>query len=199
MMVADHQPGAVSPRGKMKHEGPSRRNVHLVPLNEDWIDPLIAWRAQEQAHQHQPVQPLTREQLLKFVRDRRSEEMSRLVDNEHILIIVDAETGEGVGWITMEILSRIHGLARIGYTIDKEHHNQGYATAAVSDLTRILFTHTDIERMEADCAIENAASRRVLEKCGFHLVGIKRKYLVIRGQRVDHYYYELCKDDWQAD
>ena len=183
----------------MNSQRQSRRSVRLVPLDEDWIDQLIAWRAQEQAHRHQPVQSLSREQLIKFVRDRRSEELSRLVDNEHILIIVDSETGQGVGWMTMEILSRLHGLARIGYTIDKGHYNQGYATAAVSDLTHTLFTHTDIERMEADCSVDNTASRRVLEKCGFRLVGIKRKYLVIHGQRVDHHYYELCKDDWQAD
>jgi RimJ/RimL family protein N-acetyltransferase len=183
----------------MNNKQQSEKRVRLVPLSEDWIDRLIAWRAQEQARQHQPVQALNREQLVKFVRARRSEELSRLVDNEHILVIVDPETGEGVGWMTMEILSRLHGLARIGYTIDRDHYNQGYATAAVANLTRILFTHTDIERVEADCSVHNPASRRVLEKCGFQLVGIKRKYLVIHGQRVDHHYYELCKDDWRAD
>ena len=64
-------------------------------------------------------------------------------------------------------------------------------------IARMLFTETPAKRIEADCSIHNPASRRVLEKCGFNHVGLKRSYLVIAGQRVDHDNFELTKDDWQ--
>ncbi len=174
----------------------SDKNVHLTPLTEDMVDLLIQWRSQPESRQHQPISSLSREQLIKYVRVRNSKGLTQLVDHDYILIIEDRDQGEQVGWITLEIQSRLHGLTRIGYTISPEYWGQGYATAAVHAIVRLLFTETNVQRIEADCSVHNPASRRVLEKCGFRCVGTKRKYLVIQGRRVDHDYFELCRDDY---
>lgn len=155
---------------------------------------LIRWRSQPEAQQHQPITALSREHLLDFIEQRKSSDLASLENSEYILIIEDQDNGERVGWLTLEITARLHGLARIGYTIDRDHWGQGYATATVKAIVRWLFTETAIERVEADCSIENPASQRVLEKCGFQRVGIKHRYLVIHGRRVDHYYFEQLKE-----
>ncbi|MCK4578936.1 MAG: GNAT family N-acetyltransferase, partial [Candidatus Marinimicrobia bacterium] len=72
-------------------------------------------------------------------------------------------------------------------------------TAALQTLIRNLFTNSKIVRVEADCSVDNSPSRRVLEKCGFILVGIKHKYLLIKDTRVDHYNYELLRDEFMND
>ena len=172
------------------------KHVRLALLTEEWIDQLIRWRSQPEAQQHQPITSLSRERLHQYLQSRNPGELADLADRDYILIIEDDKRDEGVGWITLEIMSRQHGLARIGYTIAREYWGQGYATAAVKAIARRLFSDTPIERIEADCSVNNPASRRVLEKCGFRHVGLKRNYLVIQGRRVDHYYYELCKDDF---
>lgn len=171
------------------------QRVRLMPLTEKWVDQLAQWRSWPEALRHQPITALSREQLLRYIPSRKHGELAGLADHDYILIIEDEKTGVGLGWMTLEILSRVHGLARIGYTISKEYWGQGFATAAVKAIAHRLFTETTIQRIEADCSVNNPASQRVLEKCGFRYVGIKRKYLVIQGQRVDHHYFELCKDD----
>lgn len=174
------------------------KRVRLTFLTEEMVDQLIAWRAQPEARQHQPISDLDRGQLLRYIMPGNSGELARLAASEYILVIEDKDRGKGVGWMTLEFTSRIHRLARIGYTISREYWGQGYATAAVQAIVQQLFTETSIERIEADCSIHNPASQRVLEKCGFRYVGTKRKYLVIQGQRVDHHNFELCKDDFQG-
>ena len=159
------------------------------------MDQLVRWRSQPEAQMNQPITALSREHLLRFIEQRTSSDPASLEDNEYILIIEDEDNGEGVGWLTLEITARLHGLARIGYTIDREQWGQGYATAAVEAIVRWLFTETVIQRVEADCSIDNPASKRVLEKCGFRQVGIKHGYLVIHGKRVDHHYFERLKEN----
>ncbi|MFC1618604.1 GNAT family N-acetyltransferase [Candidatus Neomarinimicrobiota bacterium] len=172
--------------------------AQLIPLNENLVDQLIKWRSQPEAQQHQPITSMSREHLQKYLKSRGSENLAELANTDYILIIRDEELGKDVGWMTLEIMSRLHGLARIGYTISNDLWNQGYATAAVRTLVNQLFRETSIQRVEADCSVNNPASRRVLENCGFRLVGIKRKYLIIKEQRIDHFYFELTRDDFLA-
>ena len=172
--------------------------VKLEPLADTHIDSLVIWRSRKEAQLHQPITDLGREQLERFIHSRMPGNFSDLLDHDYILIIADAMSGEYVGWMTMEVTSRLHGLVRIGYTVDKHYWGRGYATAAVSELSRLLFSESATARMEADCSIHNPASKRVLEKCGFRLIGIKKDYLIIHGERVDHFYYELLKKDYLA-
>ncbi len=175
------------------------KRVGLIPLSKEWVDQLLQWRSQPEARQHQPITVLGRERLNKYIESRQPGGLIDLAYHDYIFIIIDEDNDAGVGWITLEILSRIHGLARIGYTIAREHWGQGYASASVKAIVDLLFTTSIIERIEADCSVDNPASRRVLEKCGFRYVGIKRKYLVIHGQRTDHHYFELCKGELRDD
>jgi RimJ/RimL family protein N-acetyltransferase len=156
---------------------------------------LLEWRTQPEAQMHQPISPLSREKLTNFLEKQRGNHHLDLVDIDNIIIIKDRGSDAPIGWMTMEVTSRLHGLARIGYTISKEFWGKGYATAAVKKLSHELFEQTMVVRIEADCSIHNPASRRVLEKCGFKLVGIKHSYLKIHGKRVDHHYFELLKDE----
>ncbi|UCD37328.1 MAG: GNAT family N-acetyltransferase [Fidelibacterota bacterium] len=172
--------------------------MRLTPLTDEMIDQLVQWRSQPEAREHQPITAMSREQLRRYLQSRKSAKLADLADNDYLLIIEDENREEAVGWITLEIISRLHGLARIGYTISKEFWRQGYATAAVKAIVCQLFTETPVERIEADCSVHNPASRRVLEKCGFTYVGLKRRYLVIQGERIDHHYFELCKDDYHG-
>lgn len=55
----------------------------------------------------------------------------------------------------------------IGYGIQPEYEGNGYTTEALQAMTQWAFSQKDVVFVEAETAPDNAASQRVLEKCGF--------------------------------
>ena len=64
-----------------------------------------------------------------------------------------------------------NGTVEIGYGINPPHEGQGYATEAVDTMVRWAFGPPGVTRVEAETEPGNAASRRVLAKCGFTPTG----------------------------
>lgn len=83
--------------------------------------------------------------------------------------------------------------ASTGYLITRDAWGRGYATEALGamcDLARWL----DLSRLYAVCHTEHAASRRVMEKCGFSSEGILQRHTVfpnIGPDRTDVYCYAV--------
>lgn len=57
----------------------------------------------------------------------------------------------------------------IGFHVGKYYTRKGYATEAVKAFLPIIMEQLDLDEMLGICLADNAASRRVLEKCGFLL------------------------------
>jgi ribosomal-protein-alanine N-acetyltransferase len=72
-------------------------------------------------------------------------------------------------------------------------------TEALAQLLEDLFSNTNLERIEARCAIDNVASRRVLEKNGFQREGHLRGYFKLRGRRIDNFLFALLRDDFEKE
>jgi ribosomal-protein-alanine N-acetyltransferase len=66
---------------------------------------------------------------------------------------------------------------------------------AILAVTHHAFTHLDLSRLEAACLPENAASRGVLEKCGFKYEGVAQSYLQINGRWRNHVLYANLRAD----
>lgn len=77
----------------------------------------------------------------------------------------------------------------LGYSLDEEHGNQGYMTEAVKRAVDFAFQDLGLHRVEGNVVPRNAPSRAVLEKCGFAMEGLSRKYLKINGVWEDHLHY----------
>ncbi len=60
-----------------------------------------------------------------------------------------------------------NGIAEIGYGILEAYQGQGYTTEAVRAACRWAFGHVEVKSLEAETDAGNAASQRVLQKCGF--------------------------------
>ena len=63
------------------------------------------------------------------------------------------------------------GRIEIGYGLIPEAWGQGYATESVRALTLWLLARSEVQIVAAETSVENFASQRVLEKCGFLKVG----------------------------
>ncbi len=82
----------------------------------------------------------------------------------------------------------------LGYRLDQGQVGKGYMTEAVRLMVTVAFTQLGLHRIEANVMPGNAASIRVLEKCGFTREGMSRSYLRIAGRWEDHYHYTVVND-----
>ena len=81
----------------------------------------------------------------------------------------------------------------IGYCIHKKYWNQGYATEAISLVTDWIARQGGTS-ITAEVAVENIASRALLEKCGFEIIeetAFKKYNMDIRYKS---YIYQLSID-----
>ncbi|WP_084262163.1 GNAT family N-acetyltransferase [Ruminococcus sp. NK3A76] len=84
--------------------------------------------------------------------------------------MIELKTGTHIGELCFKGLDK-NGIAEIGYGINEKHQNNGYATEAVKAVLEWALNKPDVTAIEAETEPENAASKRVLEKCGFVLNG----------------------------
>ncbi len=65
------------------------------------------------------------------------------------------------------------GIVEIGFGIDPAFRQKGYATEAVKALTGWALSQNDIQKVVAECELDNKPSIRVLEKAGMQKTGIE--------------------------
>jgi RimJ/RimL family protein N-acetyltransferase len=65
-----------------------------------------------------------------------------------------------------------------GYAIARSHWGLGHTTTALSALSDFVLTQPDIWRAQANCAVENPASARVMQKAGFTLEARLRRSVI---------------------
>ena len=98
---------------------------------------------------------------------------------------IENENGNHVGNLCFKGLEKNKN-PEIGYGIYDEFQGRGYATEAAKLALRWAFEHPEVEAVEAETAPDNAASQRVLEKCGFKPTGIigdeGPRYILCKGK-----------------
>lgn len=86
----------------------------------------------------------------------------------------------------------------VGYFVVQASTGQGYATEAARAMLRYAFVELGVERVELQCRIDNTASQRVAERCGFTLEGrSRRQHRMKSGALVDVLWYGLLREEWQ--
>ena len=79
--------------------------------------------------------------------------------------VLTREGGENVGYVQLVPLG--DGRWEIGYHIGKRYTGRGYATEAVRAFLPAAADMAGVGEIQGVCLKDNAASRRVLRKCGF--------------------------------
>jgi ribosomal-protein-alanine N-acetyltransferase len=101
-----------------------------------------------------------------------------------------------LGAVTLDNIRRGPAMsATVGYWIGEAHARRGYMTEAVAAARDHAFVALALSRVEAACLPENAASRGVLERCGFKYEGVAQSYLQIAGRWRTHVLYAALRAD----
>ena len=95
-----------------------------------------------------------------------------------------AASGETIGAAGLQQLEGEPEI-EVGYRFLKAHWGQGYATESAQASIAFGFAEVGLERIVAVALETNVASRRVLEKCGLHEIGLTHVY------GLEHVKYEI--------
>ena len=112
------------------------------------------------------------------------------------LLLIRRDDQQLLGAITLDNIRRGPVQAgTLGYWIGAPFARQGYMREAILAVVHHAFHAMDLSRIEAACLPENAASRGVLEKCGFKYEGVAQSYLQINGRWRNHVLYANLRRD----
>ena len=109
-------------------------------------------------------------------------------------IEINGEAVGNIGFMRGTDVERFN--AEVGYWLAEPFWNQGIASEALREALRRYWAVTDVIRVFANVYESNIASIRVLEKVGFHKVGIFHKACFKNSRFVDVHSFELLKEDF---
>ena len=75
--------------------------------------------------------------------------------------------------------------AELGYAVAPASRGKGVATEALRLLTEWAFAELELHRLELLISVDNVASKRVAERCGYVKEGVLRSHYLKPGVRVD--------------
>ena len=120
-------------------------------------------------------------------------------------VIARSETNFGIeyeGHIIGSITLRVDAAekrAEVGYGIGVDHWGKGLMPEAAGAIIRYGFQDLGLGKIYAPVDVRNPRSQRVLEKLGFQREGVLRGHEIGRdGKRIDHVYFGLLRDEWEA-
>jgi ribosomal-protein-alanine N-acetyltransferase len=114
----------------------------------------------------------------------------------HVFYISSGENF--IGLMGINLGKPAYRIAEVWYKLHPAYWGKGFATEALSALLMFGFDTLELHRIEAGCAVENIASKRVLEKSGMKLEGIKRGILPLRGEWADNYFFSILENEFNS-
>ena len=88
--------------------------------------------------------------------------------------------------------------AEIGYELDPQYWDKGYATEAAKAILQFGFQELMLHRITSHCIADNKASANVLEKIGMKFEGKLREKELIKGDWLDVLLYSILKREWKV-
>jgi RimJ/RimL family protein N-acetyltransferase len=101
---------------------------------------------------------------------------------------------EVMGSISLE--SRGADRLTLGFVLAPDYWNKGLATEAARAMVKAGFGLTSAIEILASASVDNPASRRVLEKCGFEIVSTGPRGAPARGGLVESHNFRLTLKAW---
>lgn len=110
------------------------------------------------------------------------------------LVITEANNLAGVVNLN-EIIMGDFKSAYLGYYAFYPYAGRGYMTVGVGAVVRRAFAYHGLHRLEANIQPDNRASIQLVQRLGFTLEGLSRRYLKIGGRWRDHERWAMLAED----
>lgn len=145
--------------------------------------------------EHHATEPPTPEQIAALILWAVQEQAIKPRIN-YYLAAARKDTGVIVGEAVLRITDPIQRQGEIGFGIGRKYWKQGYATEIGAALLQTAFHHFNLHRIFAQCAPENKAVIRVMQKLGFAREGMLRDVTMVRGKWWSTVVYSMLEQEY---
>ncbi|MDA0902399.1 MAG: GNAT family N-acetyltransferase [Proteobacteria bacterium] len=112
--------------------------------------------------------------------------------------IARKDNNQLIGSIGLSSLNHRHDRIEASYDLAQEYWNKGITSKALKEVIRYGFEELRVNRIEAFAMVDNQASRKVLENCGFVHEGELRQHRKHNGRYVDMGIFSILYQDYQT-
>ncbi|MBQ8568728.1 MAG: GNAT family N-acetyltransferase [Oscillospiraceae bacterium] len=120
-------------------------------------------------------------------------------DDYYRWAITEKNTDECIGQIAYFLVDSKNHFAEIEYCIGSEFQRRGYATEAASAVIAYGFDRINLHKVQICTKTINAASKRVIEKCGLTYEGTLRDYFYMNGEYVGRLYFSILRSEYYGE
>jgi [ribosomal protein S5]-alanine N-acetyltransferase len=133
--------------------------------------------------------PNTMDSLNEYVKNKQAD------SNNVFLAIVIKENHRHIGNIKLGPINWIHRFADIGIIIgEKDCWGKGYASEAISLVTKFAFNTLNLHKLTAGCYEMNQGSVKAFQKAGFYIEGGRKSQYYYQGAYIDGVKLAILKD-----
>ncbi|MEK4762948.1 GNAT family N-acetyltransferase [Viridibacillus sp. FSL E2-0187] len=129
------------------------------------------------------IVPCTKQSLSNFSREEYKigpHIIQYLVDLEEdstlsgwgVWLVINKETNTIIGDIGFKGKPNSVHTVEVGYGIIPSEQNKGYATEAVKEIIEWAFSFKNVNKVIAECLVDNISSTKVLEKLSMNKIGV---------------------------
>lgn len=159
------------------------RWAELRRTNVEWLSPWESTRPPEASGGQSGYRAMTRD-LIRQGKAGRALPFVVTYDTQ----MVGQLTVSGITWGSAR-------WAQMGYWIDERYAGRGIMPTAVAMASDHCLQVMRLHRIEIAIRPENAASLRIVEKLGFHTIGLAPRYLHIDGAWRDHLLFAITAEE----
>ena len=123
---------------------------------------------------------------------------ARIAEQHWDLAIADKENDGPLGTVSLMKSPTRDGVYSVGYWLGVPHWGKGMVTEAVDGILGFAFRDVGLPFVIAEVMPENAASRRVMAKCGFTEEETHDVFRSGHGDTVQMIIHRLTREAWEA-
>lgn len=124
--------------------------------------------------------------------------ISQYDNNVYNWVMELKEINEVIGNISIVELENMNEACEIGYCISSRYWNKGITTEAFKAVIKYLFEEVGVNRICAKHDIDNAASGKVMQKCGMVYEGTLREIQFKNTKFCSLAVYSILKKEWNS-
>ena len=169
--------------------------LFLRPIQKDDAKSVFHYRSDSFTNKYQGWIPTTIDDVVNFIENR----VSPIIDINGTwfqFVIITKEDNKIVGDLGLHFFDSDNKQVEIGCTIDKNCQKKGYASEALSEIFRYLFTTLNKHRIMASIDPRNEGSIRLVKTLGFRHEAHFKESILIDGKWVDDLVYAILNKEW---
>jgi len=158
-------------------------------FEEDWCD-IHEYASIPEFSQYDVWGPNSEQDSKEFVK-RMMEQALDKPRYKYDLAVVHLVDKKVIGGIGVRRCTEKSLVCDLGYAINPNYQNQGFASEAVKAMLDFAFSNLKVALVFATCDCNNTASYKVMEKVGMKKVGQIVKHKEFKGSWHDSFRYEM--------